>query len=165
MEKKGSKRKGKGGAENLREKRRKLLEESATFCHSIEDFFAGTSKPENRSKKNSNQPTGQNEESVDTSNFAANNEKLELVNIPDISHDAGTNASEDIQQEHQLKNPEADTLETTTCSLTETSDNLTAAADSAFFFKNPKNCNELEVFLKGIQYNMNRQSYVNIIRN
>jgi hypothetical protein len=130
MENKGSKRKGKGGAEKLREK---LLEGSVTSWHSIEDFFAGTSKPENKSNQNSNQPTGQNEEIVDTSNSAANNEKLELVNIPDISHDAGASAAEDIQQDHQLKNQEADTVETTTCNVTETSDNLTAAADSAFF--------------------------------
>jgi hypothetical protein len=78
MENKGSKRKGKGGAEKLRDKRRKLLEESATFYHSIEDFFAGTSKPKNKSNKNLNQPTRQNEESVDTSNSAANNEKTRI---------------------------------------------------------------------------------------
>jgi hypothetical protein len=46
MENKGSKRKWKGGAEQLREK---LLEGSATSWHSIEDFFAGTGKPENKS--------------------------------------------------------------------------------------------------------------------
>jgi hypothetical protein len=167
MENKGSKRKGNGGAEKLREKRRKLLEESATSWHSIQNFFPGTSKLENKSNKNSNQPTGQKEEIVDTSNSAPNNEKFELANIPDVSHDACTSASaaEDIQQEHHLKNQEADTVETTTCNLTETSDNITAVADSAFFFKKPKNNHELEVFLKGIQCNMNRQSYVNIIGN
>jgi hypothetical protein len=127
------------------------LEESATSWHSIDNFFAGTSKPENKSNKNLNQRTGQNEESVDTSNSAANNKKLELANIPDISHDTGTSASatEDIQQEHQLKNQETDTVETTTCNLTETNNNLTAAADSVFFLKKPKNSNELEIFLKG----------------
>lgn len=55
-------RKGDGWSRKIREKRRKLVEESAMSWHSTKDFFAGATKPDNKSNKNSNQPTGQNEE-------------------------------------------------------------------------------------------------------